>query len=106
MFTVMLENVKFEVVSMLARFHIPSETEIAEMEARRRQQSMNFIHAGVDAPAAGAAQGATPAATQSDRRVSVISGDQPFVRKTKKIGRNDLCPCGSGKKYKQCHGKL
>ena len=106
MFTVMLENVKFEVVSMLARFHIPSETEIAEMEARRRQQSMNFIHAGVDAPAAGAAQGATPGATQSDRRVSVISGDQPFVRKTKKIGRNDLCPCGSGKKYKQCHGKL
>ena len=106
MFTVMLENVKFEVVSMLARFHIPSETEIAEMEARRRQQSMNFIHAGVDAPAAGAAQGATPAATQSDRRVSVISGDQPFVRKTKKIGRNDICPCGSGKKYKQCHGKL
>ena len=106
MFTVMLENVKFEVVSMLARFHIPSETEIAEMEARRRQQSMNFIHAEVDAPAAGAAQGATPAATQSDRRVSVISGDQPFVRKTKKIGRNDLCPCGSGKKYKQCHGKL
>ena len=106
MFTVMLENVKFEVVSMLARFHIPSETEIAEMEARRRQQSMNFIHAGVDAPAAGAAQGAAPAATQSDRRVSVISGDQPFVRKTKKIGRNDLCPCGSGKKYKQCHGKL
>ena len=106
MFTVMLENVKFEVVSMLARFHIPSETEIAEMEARRRQQSLNFIHAGVDAPAAGAAQSATPAATQSDRRVSVISGDQPFVRKTKKIGRNDLCPCGSGKKYKQCHGKL
>ena len=106
MFTVMLENVKFEVVSMLARFHIPSETEIAEMEARRRQQSMNFIHAEVDAPAAGAAQGAAPAATQSDRRVSVISGDQPFVRKTKKIGRNDLCPCGSGKKYKQCHGKL
>ncbi len=103
MFTVMLENVKFEVVSVLARFHIPSEAEIAEMEEhRRQQQAMNFIHAEADAPAADAA----PGARQSDRRVSVISGDQPFVRKTKKIGRNDPCPCGSGKKYKQCHGKL
>ncbi|CAM9519216.1 unnamed protein product, partial [Phaeothamnion confervicola] len=31
---------------------------------------------------------------------------QPFVRYTGKVGRNDPCPCGSGKKYKQCHGKL
>ncbi len=110
MFTVMLENVKFEVVSLLARFHIPDEAEIAEMEARREQQGMNFIHAEADAPApapatAEAEQGAAQA-TRPDRRPTVISGDQPFVRKTKKIGRNDPCPCGSGKKYKQCHGRL
>ena len=94
MFTVMLENVKFEVVSLLARFHIPDEAEIAEMEARREQQGMNFIHAEADAPTpADAEQGAAQAA-RSDRRPAVISGDQPFVRKTKKIGRNDPCPCG------------
>ena len=101
MFTVLLENVKFDVISALARFHIPSEQEIAEMEERRRQQSMNFIHA--DAPTATTDAKKT---TQSAKRVSAISGDQPFVRKTKKIGRNDPCPCDSGKKYKQCHGKL
>lgn len=107
MFTVMLENVKFEVISMLARFHIPSEQEIAEMEARRRQQQpMNFIHAEAGAPVAGEhAKGAGKGAA-ADQLVPVISGDQPFVRKTKKIGRNDPCPCASGKKYKQCHGKL
>ena len=98
MFTEMLENVKFEVISTLARFYIPTEAEIAEMEARRRQQSMRFIHAEAEAP--------TRAAAQGGQGVGVISSDRPFVRKTKKIGRNDPCPCGSGKKYKQCHGKL
>ena len=121
MFTVMLENVKFEVISMLSRFHIPSEAEIAELEARRReQQAMDFIHAEADAPlaepgggagggAGGAGAGGAAQAARSarpDQRAPVISGDRPFVRKTKKIGRNDPCPCGSGKKYKQCHGRL
>ena len=105
MFTVMLENVKFEVISTLARFHIPTEAEIAEMEARRRQQAMSFIHAEADSPAA-EQDAEAGKATGARTRVSAISGDQPFVRKTKKIGRNDPCPCGSGKKYKQCHGRL
>ena len=112
MFTVMLEQVKFEVISILARLHIPNEAEIAEMEARRRQQQpMKFIHAEAGTPpepdAAQTAQsGGAERASRDDQRVPVISGDQPFVRKTKKIGRNDPCPCGSGKKYKQCHGKI
>ncbi len=102
MFTVMLENVKFETTSMLARLHIPTEHEIAEMEAqRRRRQSMNFIH-----DEASATQPTDAQKSRGWRSIDVISGDQPFVRKTKKIGRNDPCPCASGKKYKQCHGKL
>ncbi len=105
MFTAMLEAVKFEVISMLARFHIPSEEEIAEMEARRRQQqSMNFIHGEA---AAERTTAKTPPSGRTNSGGAVInSGEQPFVRKTKKIGRNDPCPCGSGKKYKQCHGKI
>ncbi|MGR3914203.1 MAG: preprotein translocase subunit SecA [Gammaproteobacteria bacterium] len=95
MFTVLLENVKHQVISTLARFHIPTEQEIAEMEERRRRQEMKFIHANAGMPDADAPP-----------RTGVISSDRPFVRKTKKIGRNDPCPCGSGKKYKQCHGKL
>ena len=99
MFTALLENVKFEVTSMLARLHIPSEEEINEMEARRRQQSMRFVHAEAETPAA------EPNTPQPRPRARPASADQPFVRKTKKIGRNDPCPCGSGKKYKQCHGR-
>jgi preprotein translocase subunit SecA len=38
--------------------------------------------------------------------VAVVEKPQPFVRTGQKVGRNDPCPCGSGKKYKQCHGKL
>ena len=107
MFSLILENVKFEVVSILARFHIPTEQEIAEMEARQRRQSMKFIHAEAESPAAeaDAAKAARPPRANAPG-ASAISGDQPFVRKTKKIGRNDPCPCGSGKKYKQCHGRL
>ena len=107
MFSLILENVKFEVVSILARFHIPTEQEIAEMEARQRRQSMKFIHAEAESPAAEAdAAKATRPPRANAPGASAISGDQPFVRKTKKIGRNDPCPCGSGKKYKQCHGRL
>lgn len=97
MFTVMLENVKFETISLLARLHIPTQKEIAELEAQQRQQAKQFIHAK-----ASAAQDERTKAQPAN----VISGDQPFVRKTKKIGRNNPCPCGSGKKYKQCHGKI
>ncbi len=106
MFTVMLDQVQFEAISMLARLHIPSPQEIADMEARRREQSMNFIHADAQAATADAAAGQPPPTAKKPQQISINAGDQPFVRQTKKIGRNDPCPCGSGKKYKQCHGKL
>ncbi len=102
MFTQMLENVKLEVISVLARFHIPSDTELAEMEVRRQQQPpMNFIHGEGNSPTA-----APPApSVRGNRRVAGTSREKTFVRRDKKVGRNDPCPCGSGKKYKQCHGK-
>lgn len=104
MFTQMLENVKLEVISVLARFHIPSDTELAEMEARRQQQPpMNFIHGEGNSPTAAPPTASTPA--RGNRRVAGTSREKTFVRRDKKVGRNDPCPCGSGKKYKQCHGK-
>jgi preprotein translocase subunit SecA len=59
-------------------------------EQRRQQQKMEFNHADMNA---------LDDESQQDK-------DQPFKRPDKKIGRNDPCPCGSGKKFKQCHGKL
>ncbi len=104
MFTALLEAVKFEVISILAKVHVPSEEEMLEMERKLReqqvrQQSMKAIHE--EATAGGGAAPEKPAAASNTG-----TGERPFIREGKKIGRNEPCPCGSGKKYKQCHGKL
>ena len=114
MFTALLESMKFEVISILAKVHVPSEEEMLEMEQRlraqqAREQSVKYIHH--DATAAGVDEqpgrpSAKSSARSSARRPVSDSAEQPFVRDGKKIGRNEPCPCGSGKKFKQCHGKL
>jgi preprotein translocase subunit SecA len=105
LFSEMLDKVKQDVITMLARVRIRSEEEVAEMENAERQRleaqtkQMQFQHPetgdyGVDDEAEQAmAMGADPS-----NKTSVRDGD--------KVGRNDPCPCGSGKKYKQCHGQL
>ena len=62
---------------------------------------MKFQHAEASAlgGAQGGGQGGAPAQPQAQPQA-------PFVRDTRKVGRNEPCPCGSGKKFKQCHGKL
>ncbi|WP_424948082.1 preprotein translocase subunit SecA [Candidatus Spongiihabitans sp.] len=114
MFTALLESMKFEVISILAKVHVPSEEEMLEMEQRlraqqAREQSVKYIHH--DATAAGVDEqpgrpSAKSSARSSARRLVSDSAEQPFVRDGKKTGRNEPCPCGSGKKFKQCHGKL
>jgi len=98
MFGAMLEQVKHDTVSILSRIRIQGEDDLEEMAARREAaEKMKFQHAEASAlggPAA--AQGGGPA------KASVT----PFVRDGRKIGRNEPCPCGSGKKFKQCHGRL
>ncbi len=97
----MLGSLKSEVVRMLARVEPVSEEEMEQMEAQRRealeQQRMQLEHAQASAMD-----------TEDNDTESESSADQPkpFVREAAKVGRNDACPCGSGKKYKQCHGRL
>ncbi len=98
MFGVMLEQVKHDTVSILSRIRIQSEDDLNEMaEQKQSADSMKFQHAKAsalgDQPQAGGQQAAAPSA-------------EPFVRDGRKLGRNEPCPCGSGKKFKQCHGKL
>ncbi|WP_119717316.1 preprotein translocase subunit SecA [Cognatilysobacter tabacisoli] len=94
LFSDMLDKVKREVVTILARVRIRSEEEIAQMEAAERAQAqaqaqqMQFQHA--DAGGFGA-----------DEEAEAVS-EAAFAN----VGRNDPCPCGSGKKYKHCHGQL
>ena len=98
MFGEMLDQVKFDTISILSRVRIQSEQDVQRMEAERRKaQAMEFKHA--DAPAL---PGAQPEAAGAEAAASA----EPFVREGRKIGRNEPCPCGSGKKFKQCHGSL
>jgi preprotein translocase subunit SecA len=97
LFSEMLDKVKFEVVSLLARVRIRDEQEVVAMEeadrARHEQQAeqMNFQHASVGS--LGADEELTDMGV-----LKAVTGP--------KVGRNDPCPCGSGKKFKQCHGQI
>ena len=98
MFGEMLEQVKHDTISILSRVRIQSEADVQRLEEQRRvAQAMEFKHA--QAPALGEASAA-------DAGAAATQPLETFVREGRKVGRNELCPCGSGKKYKQCHGKL
>ena len=100
LFEQLLVNLKYEVVKVLSHVEIRRPDEAALIEQRRREEAareqLAFQHAEAPAMQGEAEQGQPeePAAPQTYTR------DQP------KVGRNEPCPCGSGKKYKQCHGKL
>ncbi|MGN6520446.1 MAG: preprotein translocase subunit SecA [Dokdonella sp.] len=105
LFEGMLGRIKFEIVQLLARVRIRSEQEVEAMEQQQRRQAemqaraMQFQHA----EAAGFAPGEQPEDADATAMPNV---GVPQLREAPKVGRNDPCPCGSGKKYKQCHGKL
>jgi preprotein translocase subunit SecA len=98
LFQNMLQTIKEETIRIVARVEPVSSEEMAAVEEERRQemlQKMKTTHAKA------------PSLTQEgEEDEAPTASDQPIVRGTKKVGRNDPCPCGSGKKYKQCHGKL
>jgi len=105
MFGEMLERVKHDTISILSRVRIQSEQDVARMEAERRAaKEMEFKHAeasalGQQGRPAGQLGGPAPASAG-------VAPQTPFVRDERKVGRNEPCPCGSGKKFKQCHGRL
>jgi preprotein translocase subunit SecA len=99
LFSQMLARIKREVISLLARVEVRAETEIEKLEATQHPpRQMHFLHPSASAaPEAEAAPAGTPDAT---------AAVQTVVRNQPKVGRNQPCPCGSGKKYKHCHGQL
>ena len=93
LFSQMLEALKVEVITILSRVKVQAEEDVEKVEAQRRQADdvpKNFEHKS--------ASENKPEGAGARVRTEVRDGP--------KIGRNDPCPCGSGKKYKQCHGKL
>ena len=99
LFSMMLESIKSEVTKFLMIMQIRSAEELAAVEELEPPKNVQYQHAEF-------AGGGTAAEAESEGEVAVAERPQPFVRPGEKIGRNDPCPCGSGKKYKQCHGKL
>src|SRR5437667_765390 len=93
----LVESVKLEVTRtlMTAELRNPEQVEEVEKVQLPAIENVQYQHAGYEEALAGAGADAAPA-----------SKPTPFVRQMGKIGRNDPCPCGSGKKYKHCHGKL
>jgi preprotein translocase subunit SecA len=108
MFTAMLSLVKFEAVSILSRVEIRSPEQLEREEAERRERLMRQLqaqHAEAQSMLA-AAEAPPPAMPGLDTGAGAMAGAMPFVRGDRKVGRNELCPCGSGKKFKHCHGAL
>jgi preprotein translocase subunit SecA len=108
LFAQLLDKVKSEVITMLARVRIRTEEEVAQLEQQQQQRQqrapMQFQHAEASGMAMPEEAAPAPAAPLPAMQVgpvqTVTRGD------VAKVGRNDPCPCGSGRKYKQCHGKL
>ncbi|RKZ77051.1 MAG: preprotein translocase subunit SecA [Gammaproteobacteria bacterium] len=104
MFSQMLDKIKHEVIGIISKVQIRAEADVAAVEEQRRQNmpSMQFRHAKVEGLENKVADNADHAEAETNAKKPQL----PFVRKERKVGRNEPCPCGSGKKYKQCHGKL
>ena len=97
LFGEMLEKVKREVISLLARVRIRSEEEIVQAEAAERARAESI---------AGQMQFQHPDMGGYSADEEAADPDYQNASEVPKVGRNDPCPCGSGKKYKHCHGQL
>jgi preprotein translocase subunit SecA len=112
LFTAMLDRIRSDTVMLLQRLQVRTEEEIEREEAerqRRLQARMQLQHASPPELSAQLSS-AAPAAAEPEIALAeeAPAGPRtaPFVRGERKVGRNEPCPCGSGRKYKHCHGAL
>ncbi|MDO8262582.1 MAG: preprotein translocase subunit SecA [Gallionella sp.] len=95
LFSTMLDAIKREVTQVLMTVQVRNEAEVEAVEAPPAPGNVQYHHSDYD-----------EALGQTADADSTGEAHKPFVRDMQKVGRNDPCPCGSGRKYKQCHGKL
>ncbi|MGL4191137.1 MAG: preprotein translocase subunit SecA [Vibrio sp.] len=94
LFEELLESLKSDVITVLSKVRVQQQEEVERMEAQRQAQA-------AEAARHAQAQHASPEDEPQEQ-----GSNQPMVRDERKVGRNEACPCGSGKKYKQCHGQI
>lgn len=96
LFDSLIKTIQSETIRVLSRVEPVSQEQMERMEEKRRLQQEKAIKME-HAQASAIDEGSEP---------EISTHDQPYIREGRKVGRNEPCPCGSGKKYKQCHGKL
>ncbi|PAV26031.1 preprotein translocase subunit SecA [Tamilnaduibacter salinus] len=112
LFESMLEAMKSDVVRALCHVRVQGQDEVEEVERRRREElerqlaSANLRHDQTSAAAEASATAGDGQDGQGERQQEASGTPETFVRQERKVGRNEPCPCGSGKKYKQCHGRV
>jgi preprotein translocase subunit SecA len=97
MFSRMLEGITRDLIGILSKVQVRAKEDVQAVEEQQRlaaEQQEYHYQSGADEPL-------TPQRPDDD-----ANSQAPYVRDGRKVGRNEPCPCGSGKKYKQCHGKL
>jgi preprotein translocase subunit SecA len=99
LFSDMLDRIKQDVVKVVLTVQVRTQEDVQAVEEAPAVSNVKYQHAGYDEALATAGGG------NGDTAVA-IAPPPPFVRAGQKVGRNDPCPCGSGKKYKHCHGRL
>ena len=97
LFTSMLDQIKRESVRVLTAVQVPTKEEIEAQEEARRQQAVEQL---------AKAQATHDAVTSKEDSAPDAVATKPLPAVSHKVGRNEPCPCGSGKKYKQCHGRI
>ena len=97
LFSDMLDRIKQDVVKVVLTVTVRNEQDVQAVEEAAPVSNVQYQHAGYDE--------ALASGPSSDGDVA-LAPPPPFTRAGEKVGRNDLCPCGSGKKYKHCHGKF
>jgi preprotein translocase subunit SecA len=113
LFSAMLGRVKFDTVSMLAKVEVRTQEQIDREEAERRERLMRALQAQhaeaqplLGIPDVEAPIPPPPGPPSGMPAAEPLEPVAPFVRSDRKVGRNEPCPCGSGRKYKHCHGAL
>lgn len=96
MFTSLLENIKYALISMVSKIQVATPEMISQSRLDMAAPQLHFSHEELQPIPADLQQ----ETVESDNTVL------PFVRQAAKVGRNDVCDCGSGKKYKLCHGRF
>ncbi len=95
MFSEMLDSMRYEVIRLLSCVEIQTEDDIDAVEAQRKSDQNYKMEYHHDAPSE----------SQAVEGGGVVE-NMPYKRQAKKVGRNEPCPCGSGKKFKACHGQI